>query len=68
MRSDFTVDALLVLSATGCVVDGATVLAIVVVGAVVVGAIVVVVNAVVVVVVVGNAFMYKTARAVSLLF
>jgi hypothetical protein len=30
MRSDFTVDALLVLSATGCVVDGATVFAIVV--------------------------------------
>ena len=30
MWSDFTVDVLLVLSATGCVVDGATVLAIVV--------------------------------------
>ena len=31
IRSDFTVDALLVLSATGCVVDGATVFAIVVI-------------------------------------
>jgi hypothetical protein len=58
MRSDFTVDVVLAVDAPGCVVDGA----------VVVGAIVVVVNAVVVVVVVGNAFMYKTARAVSLLF
>jgi hypothetical protein len=30
MRRDFTVDVLLALNATGCVVDGATVLAIVV--------------------------------------
>ncbi len=80
IRSDFTVATLLALSTTGCVVDGATVLAIVVgtegatdvlelelvveelelleeLDAVVGGA-----------VVVGRAFIYKTAIAVSLLF